>query len=225
MLTRLEYLFEKKVTKLKDKTVLIIGLGGVGSYALESIVRSGIGRVIIVDNDVVDITNLNRQLLALRSNIGLKKVDIAQSRILDINQNCKILKIDAFITKNNISLLFEHNIDYVIDAVDTIETKKEIIKYCLKHKIKFISSMGTGNKIFPTMLEIVDIRKTSYDPIAKIIRKMVNDLNIKDKVMVVCSKEEPLIKGKIGSTSYVPSVAGLLLASYVINDIMSDKND
>lgn len=222
MLERLTYLYGNKINDIKNKTVLIIGLGGVGSYALESIVRSGVNNIIIVDNDTIDITNLNRQLLTLRSNIGESKVDVAYKRIKDINPDCNIIKIKEFITKENIDILFNNNIDYLIDAIDTIETKKEIITECLKKNIKFISAMGTANKTDPTKLKIIDIRKTSYDPIAKIIRKHVKNLKTNKKVMVVCSEEKPIIKNKLGSNSFTPSVAGLLCSSYVINDIVGE---
>lgn len=219
MLERLKILFD--IELIKSKTVLIIGLGGVGSYALEAIARSGVNKIIVVDNDTIDITNLNRQLLVLNSNLKQNKVDVAEQRVLDINPNCQVIKIKEFITKENIELLFKHRPDYIIDAIDTIETKKQIILQCLDKNIKLISSMGTANKIDPTKLEIMDIRKTSYDPIAKIIRKMVNDLKTNKKVMVVCSSEQPKKTTALGSTAYVPSVAGLLCASYVINDIVS----
>lgn len=227
-LKRLEIMIgNENIEKLKNTTVLIIGLGGVGSYALETIVRNGISNIIIVDNDIVDITNLNRQLMTLHSNIGKLKTEVWENRIKEINPNCNIIKIKQFITKENINILFNNKIDYVIDACDTIETKKELIRQCLKRKIKLISSMGTGNKLDPTKLEIKDIRKTSYDPIAKIIRKMIKDEKIKEKIIVVSSTEEPIkTKDKIiGSNSFVPAVAGLLCASYVINDIIGDVND
>lgn len=223
MYDRLELLIGNDIEKIKSKTVLIIGLGGVGGYALEAIVRCGIGKVIIVDNDTVDITNLNRQIISLTTNIGFKKIDVAEERIKNINNNIKVVKIDEFITKENIEILFKEHIDYVIDACDTIETKKQLIRECLKRKIKFISSMGTGNKLDPTKFEIIDVRKTSYDPIAKIIRKMVKEENIKDKIMVICSKESTIKTNSkaIGSVAYVPASAGLLSASFVINDILS----
>lgn len=222
MLERLELLFKDKVELIKQTTVMIIGLGGVGSYALEAIVRSGVNKIIVVDNDFIDITNLNRQLLALKNNINDAKVIVAKKRILDINPNCEVITIKEFITKDNIDQLFALKPDYIIDAIDTIETKKQIIKECLNRHIKFISAMGTANKTDPTKLEIIDIRKTSYDPIAKIIRKTVKDLKTNEKVMVVCSKEQPKIKDALGSNAYVPSVAGLLCASYVINDIVGE---
>ncbi len=226
MFNRLELLINDKIDLIKNKNILIIGLGGVGGYALESIVRSGIENITIVDYDKIDITNLNRQILSLNNNIGLKKVDVAYERIKNINPNCKVTIIDKKITSSNIDLLFKNHIDYVIDACDTTQTKCELIKECLKRKIKLISSMGTGNKLDPAKLEIIDIRKTCYDPLAKIIRKMVKDENIKDKIMVVSSKEVPIKTNSktIGSTSFVPATAGLLCASFVINDIIGDQS-
>lgn len=220
---RLELLIgSDKLSAIRTKSVLVLGLGGVGSFALESLVRSGIGEVIIVDNDRVDITNLNRQLMTTHSNIGMYKTDVWEERIKDINPTCKVIKICDFIDESNIDKLFNYEIDYVVDACDTVITKKLLIKECIKRKIKFISSMGTGNKLDPTKLEIIDVRKTSYDPLARIIRKMVKDERINSKVMVVASKEKPLKNNDriIGSNSFVPATAGLLCASYVINDII-----
>lgn len=215
-------LSDGNIEKIKSKTVLIIGLGGVGGHALESIVRMGVERVIIVDNDIVDITNLNRQLISLNSNIGEKKVDVAEKRILDINPNCNVIKLDKFIDENNILELFKYDIDYVIDACDTVTTKILLIKECLNRNIKIISSMGTGNKFHPEKLEITEIKKTSYDPLAKVIRNKFR--NEKRKIMVVSSTEKgvKLEDRTPGSTSLVPSTAGILCASFVINDILED---
>ncbi len=221
MFTREEWLIGDKINLIKNKCVLIIGLGGVGGYTLESLVRAGIGKVIIVDNDNIDITNLNRQIISLHDNIGNKKVDEWEKRIKNINPSIEVVKYDMFVTPSNIDELFNDKIDYVVDACDTIETKKAIIRMCINKNIKFITSMGTGNKLDPTKLMICDVRKTSYDPIAKIIRKMVKDERIKAKIMTVCSSEPPKIKGKVGSISFVPSVAGLYITSYIINDILS----
>ena len=220
MFERELWIIGDKLDLIKNKTVLIIGLGGVGGYALESLVRAGITHFIIVDNDTIDITNLNRQLISLQNNIGLKKVLEWEKRIKLINPDVEVVKYDMFVDDTNIEGLFKNKIDYVIDACDTINTKKAIIRNCIKNKIKFITSMGTGNKLDPTKIVIEDIRKTSYDPIAKIIRKMVKDERIKEKIMVVSSTEKPLIKGKVGSISFVPSVAGLYITSYIINDII-----
>ena len=204
---------------IRNKTVLIIGLGGVGGHALEAIVRMGVNNVILVDNDVVDITNLNRQLLSLNSNIGDKKVNVARKRVLDINPDCNVITINKFIDSTNYLELFSYNIDYVIDACDTVTTKILLIEECLNRNIKIISCMGTGNKFYPEMLEISELKKTSYDPLAKVIRNKFK--NEKRKIMVVYSKEESVkINDRTpGSTSLVPSVAGVMCASYVINDI------
>ena len=220
---RLELLVKDKIEDIHKKNVLIIGLGGVGSYAVEGLIRSGIQHIIIVDNDKIDVTNLNRQLMTYHNNIGKYKTDELEKRILEINPNCNIKKITEFITLNNINNLFNENIDYVIDACDTTTIKLELIRICKKKNIKLISCMGTGNKMDPSRLKIMDIRKTSYDPLAKVIRKMVNTEKIKGKVMVVCSDEMPYTKinGVIPSNSFVPAIAGLLCASYVINDIVN----
>lgn len=223
---RLELLVHEKIVDIYNKTVLIIGLGGVGSYAVEALVRSGISNLIIVDNDTISLTNLNRQLMAYHSNIGNFKTDEIEKRILSINPNANITKITEFIDMSNINKLFETHVDYVVDACDTLMVKLELIRICKKKDIKLISSMGTGNKMDPSKLKIMDIRKTSYDPLAKKIRKMVKDEKINGKVMVVCSDEEGKVKidKVIPSNSFVPATAGLLCASYVINDIVGDIN-
>lgn len=222
-LERLESQIGKEnIEKLKNSTVLIIGLGGVGGYALESIVRSGIQNLIIVDADTIESSNLNRQLISLQSNIGEKKVDAFEKRILDINPNAKIKKIDQYITEENINLLFDEKIDYLIDACDTVPTKKLIIKQCINKKIPMISCMGMGRKLDISKIKVQDIRKTSYDPIAKKIRKMINEEHIKEKVMVVSSTEQPVTNTKkhISSNSFVPAVAGINCASYIIHLII-----
>ncbi len=220
-LNRLELMIgSNNISKLNNATVAIIGLGGVGGSALESIVRSGINNIIIVDKDIVDITNLNRQVISLTNNIGMSKVDVAESRIKLINPNCNVIKLNMFLDDSNIDELFKYNIDYLIDACDTIDTKISLIKESLNRNIKIISSMGTGNKFDPSKLEILDISKTSCDPLAKVMRKKLNNVGIKH-VMVVSSTEIPLkISNPIGSNSLVPNSAGILLASYVIRDII-----
>ena len=215
---------EEKETIIQSKTVAILGLGGVGSYALEAIIRCGVGRIIIVDVDKIDITNLNRQLMTNQNNIGLFKVDVLEERIKSINPNAEVIKIKDFITPDNLNLIFDLKPNYIIDAIDTVKTKKYLIKECLKRKIKFIVSTGMGNKIDPTRIRITDLSKTSYDKIAKELRIFVKKENIKGKIPVVFS-DEPIIKseGVISSIAYVPSVAGLLCASYVINDIIKEQ--
>ena len=223
---RLELLVNEKINDIYNKNILIIGLGGVGSYAVEALVRSGISNITIVDNDTISITNLNRQLMAYHSNIGCYKTDEIEKRILDINPNAKVIKVTEFIDRNNINDLFKTKYDYVIDACDTLMVKMDLIRMCDKNKIKLISCMGSGNKMDPSRLKITELRKTNYDPLAKKLRKMVKDENIKNKITVICSDEPIKVKKtkEIPSNSFVPATAGLLCASYIINDIVGDKN-
>lgn len=214
---------EDNFNKIKEKKVAVIGIGGVGGYAVEALVRAGIQNLIIVDYDIVDITNLNRQIISLHENIGMKKTDVIKDRINKINPNCNVIVIDKKLDENNTKELFNYDIDYIVDACDTLKVKEQLILECSNRNIKLISSMGTGNKLNPELLKITDIKKTSYDPLAKKLRKFVKDNNIKNKVMVVSSTEEAKkIEGVISSISYVPSVAGLLCTSYVINDIINN---
>ena len=208
---------------LQNKSVLILGIGGVGGYVAEALARSNVGTLILVDFDIVDETNINRQIIALKSTIGKKKVDVLESRIKDINEDCKVIKIDKFIDDKNLVDLFDYNIDFFVDACDTITTKKKVIEECLKRKINFITSMGTGNKLDPSKLVITDIRKTVNDPLARILRKYVKDNKINSKVVVLSSTELPVKTGDRtpGSTSFVPSSAGLLIASYIIRKFIN----
>lgn len=212
---------EESLLDLKNRSVLVLGCGGVGGYVVEGIVRSGVGTVILVDGDVVDITNINRQIIALESTIGLKKVDVLEQRVLDINPCCNVIKIDKFIDSSCIDELFSYDIDYFVDACDTISTKKDVIRQCLSKNISFISSMGTGNHLDPSKLQITDIRNTFNDPIARILRKFVRDENIKEKILVIFSSEVPLKTndGSLGSVSFVPSCAGLFIAGYIIREL------
>lgn len=213
-----------KISDIINTKVLVLGLGGVGSYAVEALVRSGIGKIVLVDYDNIDITNLNRQLMTNRSNVGRLKTEVLMERIKEINPDCEVEIISEKIDRDNINNLYNKNVHYIIDACDTLEVKKNLIINCKKNNIKLISCMGTGNKFDPSRLKICDIRKTSYDPIAKILRKFVVDNKINYKVMVVSSDEKPLkISNPIGSNAYVPATAGLLCASYVINDIIKEK--
>lgn len=225
MQDRLYWLLDKKTDLIKDKVILIIGLGGVGSYCLETLTRTYFKKIIIVDGDKIDISNLNRQLMANIDNVGYFKTDVFEERIKQINPDCQVIKITEFIKKENISLLFKEHIDYVIDCCDTIETKFELIKYCLKNKIKFISSMGMANRLDSSKIEIIDLSKTCYDPLAKKMRTLVKKENIKGKIPVVCSKEQPLKQNKLGSIAHVVATAGLLCTNYVINDILEGVKD
>lgn len=223
---RLEKIIGKdKCNLLSNKSVLVLGVGGVGGYVVESLVRSGIGKVIIVDFDTIDITNINRQIIALDSTIGMKKVDVLENRIKDINSNCVVIKNDNFIDNNNFLNLFKDEINFFVDACDTINVKKMVIKECLNRNIPFISSMGTGNKLDPSKLEITDIRKTINDPLARILRKYVKDLKTNKKVLVCSSSELPKKTGDRtpGSSAFVPASAGLLISSYIIRYFISDN--
>ena len=214
---------EENLEKIKSKTVAVVGVGGVGGYAVESLIRAGISKLIIIDYDIVDITNLNRQIISLQSNIGKYKTDVIKERINNINPDCNVITINTKLNEENLYLLFNEKPDYIIDACDTLKVKEMIILECKKRKIKLISSMGTGNKLNPELLKITDIRKTSYDPLAKKIRKFVVDNKIKGKVMVVSSVEQPKkVEGVISSISFVPPISGLLCTSYVINDILKE---
>jgi tRNA A37 threonylcarbamoyladenosine dehydratase len=222
MFERLELLIGKEnLSKLNNTKVLVIGLGGVGGILTETLVRNGIKNITIIDNDIIDITNKNRQVIALNSTIGKKKTDAMKERLLDINEECNITCISEFIDKNNIDILFENSVDYVIDACDTVSTKILLIEECLKRNIKVISSMGMGKKTNLSKLKIMDIRKTSYDKLAKVVRKKLKDDGINERVMVLSSDEEPIdTKDNIGSYSPLTSSAGLLIADYVIKDII-----
>lgn len=220
--SRLELLIGcENVELLKNKNVLIVGLGGVGGFVTESIARSGIGNISIVDYDTVDITNINRQIIALHSTIGKKKTELFEKRILDINPNCNVTVYDTFLDENNFSYIIDSKYDFIIDCCDSVPTKKMLLLETYKRKIPFISSMGTANKMNPSLLKIVDIKDTINDPLARIMRKYVKDNNIKKKVMVLSSSELPKKNGvNLGSNSFVPASAGLLISSYVINNLI-----
>lgn len=212
---------EEAFDKIKNKTVVVLGVGGVGSYALEALVRSGVDHLIIIDADKIDISNLNRQLMTNIHNVGKYKVDVLEERIKSINPSCKVNKIKEFITPENLNLIFDSNPDFIIDAIDTLKTKKALIKECLIRKVKFISSTGMGNKLDATKIKITDLSKTSYDKIAKELRNFVKKEKIKGKIPVVFSDEKPIeTNGIIASIMFVPATAGLLCANYAINEFI-----
>ncbi len=229
------------VKRMKDTTVAILGVGGVGSFAAEACARSGIGRIILVDKDDVDITNVNRQLVAYLSTVGRSKTEVMQERIADINKDCEVISLHMFYTEETYEEFFSYEPDYVIDASDTISYKIHLIKECVARGVKIISSMGAANKMDPTRFQIADISKTHTDPIAKVIRLRLRKEGIRKGVPVVFSDESPIVVredvvGTVGkpdaqirkakmppaSNAYVPSVAGLVCASWVMNDIVSD---
>lgn len=226
-LNRTEALIGKEsLEKLQTSNIVVFGLGGVGSYVVEGLVRAGIQSICIIDRDIVDVTNINRQLIADTKTVGKNKVDVQEERILKINPVAKVTKLKEFVNKDNIEELMNNilnkngHIDYVVDAIDTVSSKLEIIKYCNKNNIKIISCMGTGNKLDASKFEITDIYKTSVCPLAKVIRKELKKLNI-PKLTVLYSKEEPRETNinTPASISFVPSVAGLLIAGKVVQDL------
>lgn len=225
---------------LKNKTVAILGVGGVGSFAAEAIARSGIGRIILVDKDDVDITNINRQLVAYMSTIGRSKSAVMKERIADINPDCEVHDLHMFYTEETYEEFFSYKPDYVIDASDTVMYKIHIMKECLKRDIPIISSMGAANKMDPTRFQIADISKTHTDPLAKVIRTKLRKEGIKKGVPVIFSDESPIVirpdvVGEVGnpdaairkakmppsSNAFVPSSVGLIAASWVVRDILS----
>ncbi len=230
---RTELLIGKNgLEKLNKSNIAIFGIGGVGSYVAEALARTGVGKIIIIDKDDIDITNINRQIHAMSSTVGKSKVEVMKSRMLDINPNIKVDAIKENFPNENINF-FSNDIDYIVDAIDSISAKIELILKANELNIPIISSMGMGNKIDPTQIEVSDIYKTSICPLAKVVRRELRKKNIK-KLKVVYSKEEPInIKledGKsrtIGSISFVPSVAGLIMASEIVKDILNkgDIND
>ena len=222
MLSMLELLLGEKLEYLTSKVILIIGLGGVGSYALETLARTGIKKIIIVDSDTIDESNLNRQLMTNINNIGLYKTDVWADRIKSINPNCEVVKYTLFITKENIASLFKEHVDYVIDACDTLNTKLEIIRYCLDNKIKFISSMGMAKRINNNYIKVSTLDKTKNDPLAKKLRMLVKKNGIKGKIPVVYSEELPLKINGLGSIAHVTATAGVYITNYIINDILRD---
>ena len=225
---------EEAVKKLEKAKVAVYGIGGVGSFAVEALTRAGIGHLVLIDNDYISISNLNRQIHSNTKTIGQKKAETMKQRILEINPNAIV---EAYMPENNEIKgkaevdIIDNSFDYIVDCVDTVTTKLKLIEKAEKENVRIISCMGTGNKLNPTMLEVADIFKTSVCPLAKVMRKELKKRNIK-KLKVVYSKEEPKCVGNsaengeesktktIGSISFVPSVAGLIIASEVIKDVI-----
>jgi tRNA A37 threonylcarbamoyladenosine dehydratase len=227
--SRTELLIGKdKIEKLNKSKVAIFGIGGVGSFVAEALARAGIGNLILIDNDTVSITNINRQIIALHSTIGRPKVDIMKERILDINPLAKVETHQIFYKPGETEDLIKSDYDYIVDAIDTVSAKLGLIEMAKSFNIPIISSMGTGNKLVPNF-EITDISKTSVCPLAKVIRQELKKRNI-SKVKVLYSREDVITPANSeeitskrsvpGSISYVPSVAGLMIAGEVIRDII-----
>lgn len=248
-LARSEMLFGgEAVQSLSHARVIVFGVGGVGSFVVEALARSGVGTIAVVDDDVVALTNLNRQLFALRSTIGMNKVDVAEQRIRDINPDCVVEKHQCFFTKETADSFDFSKYDYVADCIDTVSGKLEIITRAKKAGVPVISAMGAGNKVHPELFEVADISETSVCPLARVMRKEVSKRGISG-VKVVYSKEKPvnsevnpelaieknLERQKVvtkeqafekkspGSCAFVPSVAGLIMAGEILRDLMKPK--
>ena len=248
--SRTELLIGKEgIEKLKDSKVAVFGIGGVGSFVVEGLVRTGVENFVLIDDDKVCLTNLNRQIIATRKTIGKYKVDAMKERILDINPNANVETHQEFYMPNSESNIINNELSYVVDCVDTVTAKLEIITQCKKLNIPVISAMGTGNKLDPSRFEITDIYNTNICPLAKVMRKELRKRNI-DSLKVIYSEEEPIkpdetlecscktncicppgTKRKCaernqvpGSISFVPSVAGLMIAGEVVKDIINQKN-
>lgn len=244
--SRTELLLGKdKLKKLENSKVAIFGIGGVGSYAVEGLVRAGIGKFVLIDDDKICLTNINRQIHATTKTVGIQKVEAMKNRILEINPKAEVITHCTFMTPENSNELICDDYDYIIDAIDTITSKIDLVVKAKEKKISIISSMGAGNKLNPTMFEVVDIKKTSMCPVAKVMRKELKKRNI-DSLKTVYSKEQPITpisecdsscksncicpKGTVrkctakrqipGSVSFVPSVVGLIIASEVVKDLI-----
>lgn len=218
----------KNIEKLKNATIAVFGCGGVGSYAVEGLARAGVGNFVLVDNDIVDITNINRQLIADITTVGKDKVEVQKERILKINPNVNVEIHKEFYNEENSDKLIKQNYTYIVDAIDSVTAKLSLIKQAHSKEIKIISAMGMGNKLNPTMIEVEDISKTSVCPLARVMRKKLKDEGIYH-TKVVYSKETPKRannseknKKTTASISFVPSVCGLIIASEVVKDIIKE---
>ena len=223
-LDRLESLIGKEnLNKLQNIKIAIVGIGGVGGYVLEGLVRSGVMNITLIDGDKIDPTNLNRQIISTSNNIGELKVNEAAKRVLQINPNVIVNKFSIFLTKENIQDIIGNDFDYVVDACDDVDVKIELIKFCYKNNIKIISSMGTAKKLDGTKFKIDTLNNTKYCPLAKKIRKSLS-LDEQKYTTVVYSEEVQKDINVLGSISYVPAIAGLLICNAIINDIIKIEN-
>lgn len=230
-LQRTEKLLGKPaVERLRGAKVAVFGLGGVGSYAAEALARSGVGTLVLIDSDVIDVTNINRQLYALHSTIGRPKVEVARERIADIDPACRVETYQMlFMPESDVGLL--EGCDWIVDAIDTVTAKLFLAQYAREHGVGLVSAMGTGNKTDPTRLRIDDIKNTSVCPLCRVMRRELKARGI-DKLTVVWSDQPPIITGDTpeerrtpASCAFVPSVAGLLLAAHVVNTIIAEGSD
>lgn len=232
--SRMEILIgDRGMKKLSKAKIAVFGLGGVGSYVVEALARCGVASLTLVDNDTVSVTNLNRQLYALRSTVGKSKVQIAKERIKDIDEEILVHTYETFFNEDTCGMFDFGSYDYIVDAIDTVTSKLLLIEKAKACNTPIISCMGTGNKLNPSKFEITDISKTSVCPLAKVMRTELRKRGIR-KVKVLYSKEKPIKPGDNGerkgtaerpvpgSVSFVPSVAGLMIAGEVVNDLIGE---
>lgn len=220
MFRRLELLIGDKLSKLNNAKVILFGVGGVGGYVAETLVRSGIGALTIVDYDIVDISNKNRQIIALDSTIGKNKVDVMKSRLEDINKNCIVTAYNCKLLKDNVDSFHLEDYDYIIDAIDMVTSKLALIKYASDKNIPIISAMGAGNRIGIPDVKIADIYSTSNDGLAKVLRRELRKLGIsKHNVVYTTNKSNPC-GDTIGSIAYFPAMVGCMLSAYVIDELL-----
>lgn len=237
-LTRTELLIGNDgLNKLRKSKVIVFGVGGVGGFAVEALARAGVGEITVVDNDTISLTNLNRQIIATYDTIDKAKVEVIKERIQSINKDCKVITRQVFVSNDNIEEIVPKDIDYVVDAIDTVSAKLGLAEYCYKNNINIMSSMGTGNKLDPTQFKVSDVFKTQVCPLAKVMRCELRKRGV-EKLKVVYSEEMPLkpkseysseVKGTAkrpvpGSMSFVPPVAGMIIAGEVIKDILGINN-
>ena len=215
----------KAIEILKNAHVAIFGIGGVGGYVVEALARSGVGHFTIIDNDTVDITNLNRQIISNHEVINENKTTVAKKRMISINPEGNFMDYNIFLNQDNLEEFISDDTDYILDCCDTVTTKMALIKYAKSKDIPIICAMGTGNRLDPTKLVVTDIYETNNDPLAKIMRKLCKDNKIK-KLDVVTSYELPVKTHDrtVGSTPFVPSVAGMYMASFVVNKWLKEIN-
>ncbi|MBW9154732.1 ThiF family adenylyltransferase [Clostridium estertheticum] len=236
------------LNKLKESKVVVFGIGGVGSYTVEALVRAGIGKIVLIDDDTICLTNLNRQIHATHKTIGKSKVLVMKDRILEINPKCEVITYETFVTADNMGDIITEDTDYVVDAIDTVASKISLVEYCTKRSIKIICCLGTGNKLDPTLFRVVDIYDTKVCPLARVMRQELRKRNI-EKLKVVYSQEVPIkpksdevitckegcvctggskkcaMKRQIpGSISFVPPVAGMIIGGEVIKDLIKKVN-
>lgn len=224
---------EEGINKLHNSKVIVFGIGGVGSFVVEALTRAGVGNLILVDNDTICISNLNRQIHATQATVGMIKVEAMKERVISINPKCNVEAKQVFITADNISEIIPSDVDYVVDAIDTVTSKLALAEYCYKNNINIISSMGTGNKMDPTQFRVSDVFKTKVCPLAKVMRHELRKRGVK-KLKVVYSEEMPMTpdKGRAvpsakrqtpGSISFVPPVAGMIIGGEVIKELTGIK--